>query len=81
MADTDDDREVMAALEKKYAPLLAWLKAEAGEVVRDGGSLIWIVINVNFGIVVLSDRLVISPCAVVADTTGLTANVQKLMSE
>lgn len=63
--DTDEDREVMAALEKKYAPLLAWLKAEAGEVVRD---------------VVLSDRLVISPCAVVADTTGLTANVQKLMS-
>lgn len=63
--DTEEDREAMAALGQKYGPLLEWLKVEADEVVRD---------------VVLSDRLVISPCAVVADSTGLTANVQKLMS-
>ncbi|KAL4081853.1 Hsp90 protein-domain-containing protein [Scleroderma yunnanense] len=63
--DTDEDREAMAALEKKYAPLLEWLKVETEEVVRN---------------VVLSDRLVTSPCAVVADSTGITANVQRLMS-
>jgi heat shock protein beta len=31
-------------------------------------------------IVVVSNRLVTSPCAVVADSMGFTANVQKLMS-
>ena len=30
--------------------------------------------------VVISDRLVTSPCAIVADSLGFTANVQKLMS-
>ena len=32
-------------------------------------------------IVVISNRLVNSPCAVVADATGYTANVERLMSE
>lgn len=63
--DSEDDVEMMAALAKKFAPLLEWLKVEAGENVRD---------------IVVSDRLVTSPCAVVADSHGFTANVQKLMS-
>ncbi|KIO12942.1 hypothetical protein M404DRAFT_993917 [Pisolithus tinctorius Marx 270] len=63
--DTEEDKEAMAELREKYAPLLEWLKVEAQEVVRD---------------VVLSHRLVTSPCAVVADNNGLTANIQKLIS-
>jgi len=31
--------------------------------------------------VVISNRLVKSPCAIVADAHGYTANVQKMMSE
>ncbi|KAI6164847.1 cation-transporting ATPase [Pisolithus thermaeus] len=50
--DTEEDKDVMADLQEKYAPLLEWLKVEAQEVVRD---------------VVLSHRLVTSPCAIVAD--------------
>ncbi|KAJ3509681.1 hypothetical protein NMY22_g16215 [Coprinellus aureogranulatus] len=46
-------------------PLLDWLKSEAKDVVRD---------------VVLSNRLVKSPCAIVAEAFGYTANVQKMMS-
>ncbi|KAI6119360.1 Hsp90 protein-domain-containing protein [Pisolithus croceorrhizus] len=63
--DTEEDKDVMADLQEKYAPLLEWLKFEAQEVVRD---------------VVLSHRLVTSPCAIVADNNGLTANIQKLIS-
>lgn len=63
--DTEEDKDVMVELQEKYAPLLEWLKVEAQEVVRD---------------VVLSHRLVTSPCAVVADNNGLTANIQKLIS-
>ncbi|KIJ70580.1 hypothetical protein HYDPIDRAFT_78529 [Hydnomerulius pinastri MD-312] len=63
--DSEDDVETMAALTEKFKPLLEWLQVEAGDNVRD---------------VVVSDRLVTSPCAVVADSHGFTANVQKLMS-
>ncbi|KAF9221952.1 HSP90-domain-containing protein [Gyrodon lividus] len=63
--DSEEDVETMAALTEKFAPLLEWLKVEAGDNVRN---------------VIVSDRLVTSPCAVVADSHGLTANAQKLMS-
>lgn len=39
---------------------------------------IWL--NVTYSSVIVSNRLVTSPCAIVADTMGFTANVQKLMS-
>lgn len=39
---------------------------------------IWL--NVIYLSVIVSNRLVTSPCAIVADTMGFTANVQKLMS-
>jgi hypothetical protein len=35
----------------------------------------------DFGKVILSNRLVKSPCAVIADTIGYTANIAKLMGE
>ncbi|KAG2077431.1 HSP90-domain-containing protein [Suillus decipiens] len=63
--DTAEERDTIAELTDKYAPLLEWLKIEAGDNVKD---------------VIVSNRLVTSPCAIVADSMGFTANVQKLMS-
>ncbi|KAH0839764.1 Hsp90 protein-domain-containing protein [Lanmaoa asiatica] len=63
--DSEEEVESMATLTEKFAPLLNWLKVQVGENARD---------------VVVSDRLVTSPCAIVADSFGFTANVQKLMS-
>lgn len=39
-----------------------------------------IVLNTELFTVVISNRLVKSPCAVVADNYGYTANVQRMMS-
>ncbi|OAX43511.1 HSP90-domain-containing protein [Rhizopogon vinicolor AM-OR11-026] len=63
--DTKEEKDTLAELIDKYTPLLEWLKVEAGDNVKD---------------VIVSNRLVTSPCAIVADTMGFTANVQKLMS-
>ncbi|KAF8138301.1 Hsp90 protein-domain-containing protein [Boletus edulis] len=63
--DSEEEVESTTTLAEKFAPLLHWLKVQVGEHARD---------------VVISDRLVTSPCAVVADSFGLTANVQRLMS-
>jgi heat shock protein beta len=60
-----EEREQQKELTEKFKPLLEWLKAEAKDVVTD---------------VVISNRLVSSPCAIVADINGYTANVEKLMS-
>jgi len=59
-----EEKEQQNALTQQFKPLLDWLKAEANGVVRD---------------VILSTRLVTSPCAVVADAYGYTANVEKLI--
>ncbi|KAF8559124.1 HSP90-domain-containing protein [Imleria badia] len=63
--DSEEEVESMETLTEKFTPLLNWLKVQVGENARD---------------VVISDRLVTSPCAIVADSLGFTANVQKLMS-
>ncbi|KAF8974761.1 Hsp90 protein-domain-containing protein [Flammula alnicola] len=63
--DPEEEKAQQKELEEKYKPLIEWLKKEAGDAVRD---------------VVLSNRLVKSPCAIVADQFGYTANVQKMMS-
>ncbi|KAJ7129695.1 Hsp90 protein-domain-containing protein [Mycena epipterygia] len=52
-------------LEEKFQPLLKYLKTHSQDVVRD---------------VIISNRLVASPCAVVADSHGYTANIQRMMS-
>jgi len=64
--DLDPEEEKVNQLEDKmkFQPLLTWLKEQAQDVVRD---------------VVISDRLVTSPCAIVADAAGYTANVQRIM--
>ncbi|KAH8118404.1 heat shock protein Hsp90 [Phellopilus nigrolimitatus] len=63
--DPEEEKESQKELAEKFEPLLKWLKAQAGNIVRD---------------VVISNRLVTSPCAIVADEFGMTANVQKLMN-
>ncbi|SJL01979.1 uncharacterized protein ARMOST_05303 [Armillaria ostoyae] len=63
--DAEEVTENQEALAEKFKPLLDYLKKEAEGVVRD---------------VTLSDRLVTSPCAIVADSFGYTANVQRMMS-
>ncbi|KIY49180.1 heat shock protein Hsp90 [Fistulina hepatica ATCC 64428] len=63
--DEEEEKEQQAQMGLKYAPLLDYLKEQAKGIVRD---------------VVISNRLVTSPCAIVADNFGYTANVQKMMS-
>lgn len=70
-------------MEEKFKPLLEWLKEETKDVVRAGKyirtSRVDSLLIVAFS-VVISNRLVTSACAVVADTLGYTANIEKLMS-
>ncbi|KAG2045558.1 hypothetical protein BDR06DRAFT_1015525 [Suillus hirtellus] len=63
--DTPEEKDIIAELTDKYAPLLERLKIEAGDNVKN---------------VIVSNRLVTSPCAIVADSMGFTANILKLMS-
>ncbi|ETW84044.1 hypothetical protein HETIRDRAFT_381382 [Heterobasidion irregulare TC 32-1] len=63
--DPEEEKANQLALKEKFKPLLKWLKDQAGDIVRD---------------VVVSNRLVSSPCAIVADVGGYTANVQRMMS-
>ncbi|KDQ20503.1 hypothetical protein BOTBODRAFT_50594 [Botryobasidium botryosum FD-172 SS1] len=61
----EDEKAEEARLEEKFKPLLTWLKEEAKDTVLD---------------VVISNRLVTSPCAIVSDTYGYSANMEKLMA-
>jgi len=61
-----DPQADIAAATEKFKPLLMWMKDQAAHVVRD---------------VVISNRLVSSPCAIVADISGHTANVERLISQ
>ncbi|KAF9009082.1 Hsp90 protein-domain-containing protein [Cyathus striatus] len=61
----EEEKAEQEVLKEKFKPLVTWLKEEAKDTVRD---------------VVLSNRLVKSPCAIVADAGGYTANVQKMMT-
>ncbi|EFI27700.1 cation-transporting ATPase [Coprinopsis cinerea okayama7 len=63
--DPEEEAKREAELKEKFQPLIDWLKLEATDIVKD---------------VVLSNRLVTSPCAIVAENYGYTANVQKMMS-
>ncbi|KAF4619633.1 hypothetical protein D9613_005093 [Agrocybe pediades] len=63
--DPEEEKEEKKELEEKFQPLVSYLKERIGDTVRD---------------VVLSERLVKSPCAIVADAGGYTANVAKMMA-
>ncbi|KAJ8482248.1 hypothetical protein ONZ45_g15022 [Pleurotus djamor] len=60
-----DEKAELEAAKEKYKPLLDYLKKEVGDKVRD---------------VVVSNRLVKSPCAIVADQHGYTANIERMMN-
>ncbi|KAH9965878.1 Hsp90 protein-domain-containing protein [Russula dissimulans] len=62
--DPEEEQSKQAEIKEKFQPLLSWLKNQAEGIVRD---------------VLISDRLVTSPCAIVADAMGYTANVQRIM--
>ncbi|KAJ7179213.1 Hsp90 protein-domain-containing protein [Mycena filopes] len=59
------EKEEKEEMAEKFQPLLKYLKDHSKDIVRD---------------VVISNRLVTSPCAVVADSHGYTANVERMMS-
>ncbi|KAF8639823.1 hypothetical protein AX17_001079 [Amanita inopinata Kibby_2008] len=63
--DPEEEKEQQKSLTEKFQPLIDWLTTQADGLVRK---------------VVISNRLVKSPCAVVADTFGYTANMQKMMN-
>ena len=82
-SEGEDSKEAQKILEEKFSPLLEWLKEETKDVVRTGKSLFTISVGLLLTIafpVVISNRLVTSACAVVADEIGYTANLEKLMS-
>ncbi|TRM67574.1 Hsp90 protein-domain-containing protein [Schizophyllum amplum] len=61
----EEEKAQLQEMKERFKPLTDYLRREAREAVRD---------------VVISNRLVTSPCAVVADSFGYTANIQRLMS-
>jgi heat shock protein 90kDa beta len=82
--ETERERQEQALFQEKYQVLLDWLKTEAKGIVRDGAYFLFVFKVVSsphtLYTVVISNRLVTSPCAIVADQMGYTANIQKLMS-
>ncbi|KAF8489119.1 heat shock protein Hsp90 [Gautieria morchelliformis] len=63
--DPEDEKAQLLALTEKFQPLITWLKNETSSVVLD---------------VTLSNRLVTSPCAIVAQMFGYSANMERLMN-
>ena len=64
--DDESDKETLKEQTEKYKPLLDYLKEASKNVVMDA---------------VVSNRLVTSPCAVVANAQGYSGNMEKLMCE
>ncbi|EKM59171.1 uncharacterized protein PHACADRAFT_249432 [Phanerochaete carnosa HHB-10118-sp] len=63
--DPEEEKERQKELTEQYKPLIDWFKKETNDFVRN---------------VVISNRLVTSPCAIVADAYGYTANMEKMLS-
>ncbi|KAH8105965.1 heat shock protein Hsp90 [Cristinia sonorae] len=63
--DPEEEKALQRQLTEEYKPLLDWLRKESTDIVRD---------------VIISNRLVTSSCAIVADAHGYTANIEKMMS-
>lgn len=80
-----DEKAEMEAAKEKFKPLLDYLKKEAGDKVREGEYIVRVTfVTIGYSrvsTVVISNRLVTSPCAIVADQHGYTANVERMMSE
>jgi len=63
--DAEEEKERGEEMKEKFEPLIRYLSSHASSEFRN---------------VVVSNRLVTSSCAVIADTFGYTANVQKLLN-
>ncbi|CCO37630.1 Endoplasmin AltName: Full=94 kDa glucose-regulated protein [Rhizoctonia solani AG-1 IB] len=63
--DAEEEKARQEELKVTFKPLLEYLKNETSNIVLD---------------VVLSNRLVTSPCAIVADSYGYSANMERLMA-
>ncbi|KIK65280.1 hypothetical protein GYMLUDRAFT_38715 [Collybiopsis luxurians FD-317 M1] len=63
--DEEEEKEQQKEAAKKFKPLMDYLRKQGRGIVRD---------------VVISNRLVTSPVAIVADSFGYTANVQRMMA-
>ncbi|KAL0949963.1 hypothetical protein HGRIS_009983 [Hohenbuehelia grisea] len=63
--DPEEEKAEQKRMEEKYKPLMEYLRKEAKDAVTN---------------VIISNRLVTSPCAIVADAHGYTANVERMMS-
>lgn len=82
--DPEEEKAKQKQLTEEYKPLLDWLKKETKDIVRDGelSGTSSKTHETDYGdTVVVSNRLVTSPCAIVADAFGYTANMEKLLSE
>lgn len=80
--DPEEQKEEQKILAEKFKPLLVWLKVQVKDIVQDGNaSCDWLCNNsLSYSsTVVISNRLVSSPCAVVADIHGYTANVERMI--
>lgn len=80
----EEEKEEQARLTEKFKPLIEWLRKEVREkgAARDGQCIVvstLVTANVS-STVVISNRLVTSSCAIVADESGYTANLEKLIS-
>jgi heat shock protein 90kDa beta len=80
--DAEEEKDEEKALTEKFKPLLDWLKVQVKDIVQDGmvlargyGTTAYCYVST----VVISNRLVSSPCAVVADIHGYTANVERMI--
>ncbi|KZW04134.1 heat shock protein Hsp90 [Exidia glandulosa HHB12029] len=62
--DEEEEKERQKVLEEQYKPLLDWLTTQTKGIVAD---------------VKVSQRLVTSPCAIVAHQQGMSANMERLM--
>jgi heat shock protein beta len=80
--DEDEDaaeRKELNAQNIAFGPLLNWLKRELKSQVSDGTphcSSIWM----SWQKVVLTNRLVTSPCTIIVDSMGWSANMQRIMA-
>ncbi|CAK5262727.1 unnamed protein product [Mycena citricolor] len=78
-AEEKAEREEMTV---KFEPLIKYLKEHSSDTVRDGKSYCFLSATPAHicQTVVISNRLVTSPCAVVAESYGYTANVERMMA-
>ncbi|PVG03593.1 heat shock protein Hsp90, partial [Serendipita vermifera] len=70
--DIEKEKKELEKFKEDYKPLVDFFVKSTKEAIKDGRS--------PFFIVVISNRLVTSPCAIVVDSFGYSANMEKLLA-